>query len=204
MHVLFSLSLLFSALTNADVVKLAQAGLSAETIEAKIAASETQFDTSTDALVTLAKAGVPDRVIRAMVTAAPVPPAKPVERRPPPAAERSVERGSAPPPPQLSRAVTRRYDVAVHTATNARCEGAELRVDGKGLASTRCRKLDFKVGWSDVRKLCHDYGFRGVITVTTATGQEHRFSTVTPAEARRIVEHVRGNGPSVAVAECRR
>ena len=58
-------------LTNADVVKLVKAGLSAETVEAKIASSGGQFDVSTDALVALARDGVPDRVIRAMVTASP-------------------------------------------------------------------------------------------------------------------------------------
>ena len=177
MHFLLSLSLLFSALTNADVVKLVKAGLSPETIEAKIAASETNFDTSTDALVALANEGVPDRVIRAMVTG---------KQRP------------------SKAAFTRRYDIAVHTRSNTRCDGAELRVDGKGIASTRCRKLDFKLAWGDVRKLCYDYGFRGVITVTTAAGQEHRFSTVTPAEARRIVDHVRVNAPAVVVGECGR
>jgi hypothetical protein len=128
-----------------------------------------------------------------------------VERRPSPVAERSAMPTQAPAAaaPEVARAVTRRYDVAVHTATNARCEGAELRVDGKGMASTRCRKLDFKLAWADVRKLCYHYGFRGVITLTTAAGQEHRFSTVTPAEARRIVDHVRVNAPAVTAADCR-
>jgi hypothetical protein len=187
----FLLSLLLStALTNADVVKLIQAGLSAETVEAKIAASATSFDTSTDALVALAKEGVPDRVIRKMVTTAPASVPAP-----------SVLASPAPPRPK--GAFTRRYDIAVHTDRNVRCEGAELRVDGKGIAATRCRKLDFNLAWSAVESVCYDYGFRGTVTLKTASA-EHRISTVTPAEAKRIVEHIRTNAPAVAAAECGR
>jgi hypothetical protein len=202
MHLLLAVSLLFSTLTNADIVKLVQAGLSPETIEARIAASsDTGFDISTDALVALASQGVPDRVIRTMITRT---------SAAPPAAAPSVAvapvsaPGSAPTPAAASaKAFTRRYDVALHTAANARCEGAELRVDGKGISATRCRKLDFNLRWAEVKSLCHEYGFRGVVTVKTAGG-EHRFSTVTPAEAKRIVEHVRSNAPAVPVAACRR
>ena len=57
---MFLLSLLLATIGNADIVKLVKAGLSAETIEAKIAASDADFDTSTEALVALADAGVPD------------------------------------------------------------------------------------------------------------------------------------------------
>lgn len=84
---LFLIPLLLATLGNADVVKLVQAGLSAETIEAKIASSsDHDFDTSTDALVALAQQGVPDRVIRAMIQrdrVAPVPPVPPTPPVPP-------------------------------------------------------------------------------------------------------------------------
>ena len=123
----FLLSLLLSTLGNADIVKLVKAGLSAETIEAKIAASDSDFDTSTDALVALADEGVPDRVIRAMIQhdAPAVPPVPPV--------------ASAPPaPPAASRAISRRYDVTVHAEQCGKCE-AEVRIDGKGIKASRCR-----------------------------------------------------------------
>lgn len=170
-------------LTNADVVKLIKAGLSAETIEAKIVTSSARFDVSTDALVALAREGVPDQVIRAMITASPA--------------------VAAPAPRQVTtkRTTSRRYDVAVHRDTNAKCDGAELRVDGRGLKSSGCRGVDFNVAWSAVTKVCYTYGFRGTIVFSTKS-QEHRISTTTPAEAKRIVEHVRGNAPAIVVTEC--
>ncbi|RMH23290.1 MAG: hypothetical protein D6696_01060 [Acidobacteria bacterium] len=56
-------------LTNDDVVKLHQAGLPAEVIVAKIESSETDFDTSVDAILALNEAGVPAAVITAMTKA---------------------------------------------------------------------------------------------------------------------------------------
>jgi len=57
-------------LTNDQVVRLSQAGLGAEAIVAKVRASTTRFDVSTDAMVALRRAGVPDAVIAAMVVSA--------------------------------------------------------------------------------------------------------------------------------------
>lgn len=171
-------------LTNADVVRLVEAGLSAETIEAKIAASAGRFDVSTDALVVLAKDGVPDRVIKAMITASPAPAVVPVP----------VKRTTT------KRTTTRRYDVAVHRDAYAKCDGAELRVDGRGVRSSRCRGLDFDLPWTAITNVAYDYGFRGTIVFST-NDREHRISTTTPAEARRIVEHVRGNAPALTIEE---
>ncbi|HEV7767902.1 MAG TPA: hypothetical protein VGQ76_23065 [Thermoanaerobaculia bacterium] len=190
MH-LFLAMLLLATLGNADVVKLVKAGLSPETIEAKIASSETDFDTSTDALVALAGEGVPDRVIRAMIEhekpaiVAPVPPVPPT----PPA------------PPAAPRALARRYDVTVHADGGGKCE-AELRVDGKGVKLSRCRALDFTLAWGELDSVCYTYGFRGEVVLKTAA-REHRISLVTPAEAKRLVEHLLVNAPKVPVAECR-
>ena len=61
---------LAETLTNAAVVQLAEAGLGADAIVAKIRASATRFDVSTDAMVALERDAVPDAVIAAMVTAA--------------------------------------------------------------------------------------------------------------------------------------
>jgi len=54
-------------LTNADVVKLAAAGLPDSVILAKINSSSCSFDLSTDALVALKQAGVRDPIIEAMM-----------------------------------------------------------------------------------------------------------------------------------------
>jgi len=55
-------------LTNADVVKLVEAGLANDTINLKIrSAADSRFDTSTAGLAALAQAGVPDSVVRAMI-----------------------------------------------------------------------------------------------------------------------------------------
>ncbi|HEX6639891.1 MAG TPA: hypothetical protein VF215_02200 [Thermoanaerobaculia bacterium] len=171
------LSLLLSTLGNADVVKLVKAGLSAETIEAKIASSETAFDTSTDALVALAGEGVPDRVIRAMI-----------EQRAPVVA------------PAPRRIASRRYDVTLLADGGGKCD-AEVRIDGKGIRASRCRALDFDLAWRDVESVCYAYGFRGELAITTHD-RERRLSTTTPAEAKRLVEHIRGAAPKLAVAEC--
>jgi hypothetical protein len=58
-----------SSLSNEDVLKMVEAGLSMEIIEAKIKASECNFDTTLDALQKLKTAGVSEAVILAMVQA---------------------------------------------------------------------------------------------------------------------------------------
>ncbi len=164
---------LFAAevMTNADVVKLVKAGLSADTIVAKIAASQTKFDTSTDALVALAKDGVPDSVVRAMIHSRPAPPSK-----------------AAPSP-------SRRYEVSIHSDKYSKCDGAELRVDSTGVKASGCRKLDFKLAWAEIKTACYEYGFRGVVVIN-----DHRISTVTPAEAKKIVEQLQARVPVAACA----
>lgn len=55
-------------LTNKDVVKLVQSGLSPDVINVTIRSSSTDFDTSPGALQELKSAGVPDSVVAEMVT----------------------------------------------------------------------------------------------------------------------------------------
>lgn len=64
-------------LTNDDVVKLVKGGLPESVIIQKIRASERKFDTSADGLIQLKGAGVPDKVIEAMVAPAPATAAAP-------------------------------------------------------------------------------------------------------------------------------
>lgn len=54
-------------LTNETIVSLVKAGLGPETVVAKINATRGTYDTSTDALIRLKQAGVPDPVIAAML-----------------------------------------------------------------------------------------------------------------------------------------
>ena len=61
-------------ITNRDIVKLVQSGLSSDVINAAIHSSSTNFDTSPAALVELKSAGVPDAVIAEMVKSAAPPP----------------------------------------------------------------------------------------------------------------------------------
>lgn len=67
----FTLLILFALfqtpLTNKDVVDLVKAGLGPEVVAAKIRTSQTDFDTSPDALKALKREGVPDAVILAML-----------------------------------------------------------------------------------------------------------------------------------------
>lgn len=60
-------------MTNKDVIALVHAHLSQDAIVAAIGNSKTAFDTSTDGLIALNKAGVPDTVIQAMIGAGTAP-----------------------------------------------------------------------------------------------------------------------------------
>lgn len=55
-------------MTNDDVVKLVKAGMSEDLIVSLIAKSDAAFDTSTNAVITLSKRGVSQRIISAMIT----------------------------------------------------------------------------------------------------------------------------------------
>lgn len=185
MRLAFVVFLFFEVLTNADIVRLVKAGLSPATIEAKIAASETKFDTSTAGLVKLAEEDVPDSVIRAMIE------------------HQSEATPPVPPVPAVAPAapMVRRYDVAIHRSKYAKCEGAELRVDGHGVKGSRCKGLDFDVAWEEVTSVCYEYGVRGVI-VFEAGARVHRISTTTPAEARKILTTVGAVRPELKQREC--
>lgn len=59
-------------LTNDDVVKMVQAGVSTELIMSKIKKSKTDFDTSPSALAALPKRGVPNQILLAMLESDPL------------------------------------------------------------------------------------------------------------------------------------
>lgn len=171
-----SLSAADAPLTNGDVMKLAKAGLSAETIVAKIKASETSFDTSTDALVALAEAGLPDEVIRAMVEK---PKSKPAAKKNAGTAER------------------RRFEeITVANPAGGRCEHASLELTTNGIRTSGCHEADVNVAWKDVSKVCYVYAFRSTLAITTAAG-ERRLHTITRAEMKALAKAIRAVAPGV-------
>ena len=60
----------FEALTNEDILTLTAGGVSERVISLKIELSKTDFDTSAEALVTLAQAGAHEFVLMGMIQAA--------------------------------------------------------------------------------------------------------------------------------------
>lgn len=54
-------------LTNEAILSMVQAGLDDAVILAKITATPARFDTRTEALIELKRAGTPDRVLAAMI-----------------------------------------------------------------------------------------------------------------------------------------
>jgi len=67
MVLLGSLSIAAGAMNNEDVVKLVKAGISENLIISTIETSETDFDTSADALIKMKEARVPEAIIQRMI-----------------------------------------------------------------------------------------------------------------------------------------
>ena len=93
-------------LDNAAVIRLVSAGLGADVIALKIEHSQAAFDTSTDGLIALKEAHVPDVVIRAMLLKgsepAPATAATPAQRTTPPASPPASPTPAAAPPPTVA------------------------------------------------------------------------------------------------------
>lgn len=83
-------------MTNETVIQMVKAGFSESVILAKMRSSQTKFDTRTDALIELKKAGVPEKVMQAIVSGG-APPASA------PAAAASAASAMAAPAPQGGR-----------------------------------------------------------------------------------------------------
>lgn len=176
-------------LTNDDVIKLVNAGLTQDTIETKIFNSTTSFQTDADALIDLTQRGVPDRVIRAMISRQ---------------ADMRVEATAPPvastPSPARPAAVARRFDVSIHRTRTSRCDTGELRLDSAGVHTRGCRPSDYDLYWNELTGVCYTYGSRGVIELQTAK-RKHRISTVTPAEAKKIVDTIAQLRPGLPLSE---
>ncbi len=89
-----------AAMTNQDVIKLAQAKIGDDIIIARIRQSKTNFDFSTEALLQLKDAGVSDRVLKVMMNPAAEPePAAPPDKSAAPAPRPRTTNETAPAKP---------------------------------------------------------------------------------------------------------
>src|SRR5215471_6812651 len=91
-----------TALTNDAIVKMVKAGLSEDIVISTIKSQQGQFATSADDLITLKKAGVPDKVISAMIDKGSAPAANPLVTAATPAAATPASAGASGPAPVVS------------------------------------------------------------------------------------------------------
>lgn len=203
-------------LTNQDIVEMTKAGLSADTIVAKIRHSEVAFHTDSQMLIELVGDGVADAVIRAMIEqqdaqshasthiattpAQPQPaapaasPAKPVTASNP---VTTATPASAPAPASRTRKKHKRVDeVSVATGGGGRCDHATLDLSSTGIRTTGCHETDVDVAWKDVQSVCYVYSFRSTLVLGTANG-ERRIYTSSPAELKALHESIRAFAPGM-------
>lgn len=182
-------------LTNADVFRMTSAGLSAQTIVAKISTSRGDYRTDTDSLVALASSHVDDSVIRAMIerqsVAVVAPPGQPAAAPAPPSPP-----ARSPAPGRIPSASRRKRfeEVTVETRGGGHCDHADLEVTSSGLKTTGCHETDINVLWSAVDSVCYVFGFRGTLIVRTAT-EERRISTTTPVAMKTVRDAIRSRWP---------
>ena len=140
-------------LTNEHVMRMVDAGLPADVIEAKIKRSACNFQTDTDALVTLAAHKVPDSVIRAMMACvpaavAPTPSAKAAPSKPAPTK-------AAPALIELPTTLPATFsDILYKLAPGRTCEGA-LTLTEKSLEYRAECTDPIIVPWSAVTHFCY-------------------------------------------------
>ena len=162
-------------LTNADIVKLVRAGVSADLIVAKIQASEPAFVTDTDSLVALANEKVPNAVIQAMM-ARTAPAAAPTAA--PAVASAAV--ATTPPAPnvQVAQVVvkgiyrTRGICTSRGEVTMTPARFAFNPVEKSPLCSEDAfgrSNADF--AWEDVSRICFEYAASGTVQVWLKDGQ---------------------------------
>jgi hypothetical protein len=155
-----------------------------------------RVDTSSDALVELAKQGVPDAVIRAMILRASSQERAAVKAVPAPQPLSAVP-GAA---PSTEFKAKRFLGVTVHRTKYAGCPEGELAITTAGIETSRCRGVDFKAKWPEIDSVCCAYGAKGVMVLRTAAAS-HWISTITPAEMREISETIRRARPQIQVVQ---
>ncbi len=158
-------------LTNADIVKLVKAGVSADVIVAKIRSSEAEFATDTDSLVALANEKVPNSVIQAMMA-----------RTTPPAAPTAL-----PPTPEKPKSEVVEVVVKGIYRTRGICSArGEVTMTAKTFAfkptdkSPLCSEETFgksatEFAWDDVGRVCFEYAASGTVQIWLKDGHDMSF-----------------------------
>lgn len=170
-------------LTNADVIAMVNAGLSADLVVAKIKASSTAFALDTAALVALAEAKVPEPVIKAMMAAGPTAAAAPAA-----AAESAPAQPAAP----IARTVLAKRIPRTVGLCSARGDliasnaGLEFVPSEDSLCKgTLVSDIAFLLPWEKLRSVCFEYAIWGTVVVRTLEGKEYSLK-----EMRATVEGV--------------
>jgi hypothetical protein len=138
-------------LTNTDILRMIESGLSDELITAAIQVNEVQFDLSSEALILLKKAGVSERIMSAMFAAA-------YRTNPPPAGA-----PAAPMPVQVMAASVPQQPYALYV------EGEEKR--NLLRAQTQLAQADVK--GTDLASLAVNTTVDGVLLGLASTGAVH-------------------------------
>jgi hypothetical protein len=128
-------------LTNEDILKLKDAGLSEQVIVDKIMASPANYRLGADDLVALKKAGISDAIITAMMHAQQAAPAGASVAQPAPSGPPPATPAAAPAPPNAPAAAPQPAPAApaAELATivvKSIPDGADITVDGKFVGST--------------------------------------------------------------------
>jgi hypothetical protein len=171
---------------NADVIRMVNAGLSADVILAKIESAETDFDTSTDALVALGEAKVPESVIKAVLArpgktaTAAKPEATPTATATPAA---SGTPGAKPAPGELLLAEVYR--------TRGLCTAlGDLRATPEALIFLPTKftkvceeyfsKAEFELKFAEMTEVCFEYAVSGTVTITLKDGRDFSIKETIP------------------------
>lgn len=159
-------------LGNADVIAMVKAGLSADVILAKIESSPTAFDTSTDGLVGLGEAKVPDSVIKAMM-------ARPATTSTAPTAPPAAA-GSGEAKPAVARGELLLDSVY---RTRGLCTAlGDLRATREALIFLPTKitkvceeyfsKAEFELPFTALKEVCFEYAVSGTMAITLKDGQD--------------------------------
>ncbi len=184
-------------LTNADIVRLVKAGVSAETIVAKIQTSEVAFAADTDSLVALANEKVPDAVIQAMMarTAATAPPAAAPTTAP------------APAPEQAKAEVTKVVVQGIYRTRGICTARGEVTMTPHAFVfkalekSPVCSEEAFgqsstEFAWADVSRICFEYAATGAVQVWLKDGHDMSFKA-TRAEMEDLAARIKSLRPDL-------
>ena len=198
-------------LTNADVLRLVRAGVSADAIVAKIQSSATAFKLDTDSLIALAGEKVPDSVIKAMMASAPAAPTpaapapSPAPAAPAPSAVNVTPTAVESPKVEVTEVVikgiyrtrgicTARGDVTMNVK-----RFTFKPVDTSPLCSEEAfGKTAAEFAWDDVTRLCFEYAASGAVQVWLKDGTDMSFKAMRGA-MEDIAGRIKALRPDLAI-----